>query len=239
MQKAQADIQKAAAVNGHGEDTNVDGGVGRIVIHEDGTVRIPADDNASTRGMLSPSSPNGPSAADGNDGPIPIPTIRVSTESDRATREETLITHSSDNGESQENGTQEIQGLEKPVQAAASEEKDSSDPSPSPNQEPFSFSNKRLCERWLDNLFMVLYEVGNCFHKLWGYPPDLYFRTFGSGPSSAQRLLISKPNMWHTVKLGSNGRYLGTWGCAYITEKRLRKLISVVWIHPATQLNRG
>ena len=29
----------------------------------------------------------------------------------------------------------------------------------SPSQEPFSFSNKRLCERWLDNLFMVLYEV--------------------------------------------------------------------------------
>lgn len=26
-------------------------------------------------------------------------------------------------------------------------------------KEPFSFSNKRLCERWLDNLFMVLYEV--------------------------------------------------------------------------------
>jgi len=25
--------------------------------------------------------------------------------------------------------------------------------------EGFSFSNKRLCERWLDNLFMVLYEV--------------------------------------------------------------------------------
>jgi hypothetical protein len=33
--------------------------------------------------------------------------------------------------------------------------------SPAPVQEPFSFSNKRLCERWLDNLFMVLYEVGH------------------------------------------------------------------------------
>jgi len=158
MQKAQADIQKATAVNGHGKDTSVDGDVSGIIIHEDGTVRTSPDDNASTRGMLSPSSPTGPLAADGNDGPVPIPTIRVSTESDRATREETLVGHSSDNGESQGNGPQEIQGLEKPVQAAASEEKDSSDPSTASHQEPFSFSNKRLCERWLDNLFMVLYE---------------------------------------------------------------------------------
>lgn len=30
----------------------------------------------------------------------------------------------------------------------------------SPNEGTPSFTNKRLCERWLDNLFMVLYEVG-------------------------------------------------------------------------------
>lgn len=31
-----------------------------------------------------------------------------------------------------------------------------------------SFSNKRLCERWLDNLFMVLYEVSvQMFTSLW------------------------------------------------------------------------
>lgn len=160
MQKAQSDIQKVAAVNGSGKEASMDGDVGRVVIHEDGTVH--SDDNASTRAMLSPSSPNGVSTADGHDGsdePIPIPTIRVSTESDRATREETLVGHATENVEHQENGTQEVQGLEKPVQAAAGEEKSSSDTTPSPAQEPFSFSNKRLCERWLDNLFMVLYEV--------------------------------------------------------------------------------
>lgn len=172
MQKAQADIQKVGIVNGNngsGEEARADGGT---VIHEDGTVRPATDDNASTRGMLSPSTPNGPNAADSTEAHMPIPTIRVSTESDRATRESTIVGHPEENGETrennevqtqkQENGThknQEVQGLEKPVQAAAGEEKGSSDPSPAPTAEPFSFSNKRLCERWLDNLFMVLYEV--------------------------------------------------------------------------------
>lgn len=35
---------------------------------------------------------------------------------------------------------------------------DSSQPDSSSSSAPFSFTNKRLCERWLDNLFMVLYE---------------------------------------------------------------------------------
>lgn len=170
MQKAQADIQKVTApsANGHGKGTTAaTSDIGRIVIHEDGTVRPLVDDDASIRGMLSPASPSvnataGTAAdvdAEGSDGPVPIPTIRVSTESDRATREETLVGHSADNGDTQENGSQEIRGPEKPVQAAAGEEKDPLDASPGPTQEPFSFSNKRLCERWLDNLFMVLYEV--------------------------------------------------------------------------------
>lgn len=49
--------------------------------------------------------------------------------------------------------------IEKPSVAAAS----SSDDEDNNNEEEevelsFSFSNKRLCDRWLDNLFMVLYE---------------------------------------------------------------------------------
>ncbi|KAF8156857.1 chaps family protein [Crassisporium funariophilum] len=49
--------------------------------------------------------------------------------------------------------------LEKPVQAAGEGEQNINEASPTPaQQEAFSFSNKRLCERWLDNLFMVLYE---------------------------------------------------------------------------------
>ena len=44
---------------------------------------------------------------------------------------------------------------------------------PSPS-EPFSFSNKRLCERWLDNLFMVLYEVSPRSGSLSNYPIDAF-----------------------------------------------------------------
>lgn len=49
--------------------------------------------------------------------------------------------------------------LEKPQQAAE-EPKDPNAAVATPNLQDysFSFSNKRLCERWLDNLFMVLYE---------------------------------------------------------------------------------
>lgn len=54
--------------------------------------------------------------------------------------------------------------LEKPVQAAADNSSGADDAAPAPatTVDAFSFSNKRLCERWLDNLFMVLYEVRWC-----------------------------------------------------------------------------
>jgi Chs5-Arf1p-binding protein BUD7/BCH1 len=63
------------------------------------------------------------------------------------------------NGVIQQNGVQK-HDLERPVQAAGEGDQNMNEASPAPAQEPFSFSNKRLCERWLDNLFMVLYEVG-------------------------------------------------------------------------------
>ncbi|KAI8137481.1 Chs5p-Arf1p-binding proteins-domain-containing protein [Fennellomyces sp. T-0311] len=47
--------------------------------------------------------------------------------------------------------------LERPQQAAE-EAKDSTEAPSSAQDSSFSFGNKRLCERWLDNLFMVLYE---------------------------------------------------------------------------------
>ena len=138
MQKAQNEIKAAAS--------SVNGG-SKTVIHEDGTV---SDDKSSTRGMISPSPE--PEAT--------IPTIKISHSDQDSIKE---------GGEPEEkdiaaspatNGTAgPVRALvEKPLQAAAGEEKsDSSDLSV--QAEPFSFSNKRLCERWLDNLFMVLYEV--------------------------------------------------------------------------------
>jgi len=62
------------------------------------------------------------------------------------------------NGDTQSNGI-ENHAPEKPAQAAGEGEQAINEASPAAAQEPFSFSTKRLCERWLDNLFMVLYEV--------------------------------------------------------------------------------
>ena len=158
------------------------------VIHEDGTVVSSprrgaslqgkaADDDASTRGVVSPSqSPpaeTDDAAKDDADEETlvaanGIPTIRISTESAlEAAAEEAKANGDAeavvkDAKEEETNGANGngVAGdsLEKPVQAAENQDGDGGQ---SPSQEPFSFSNKRLCERWLDNLFMVLYEVGS------------------------------------------------------------------------------
>ncbi|KAJ3784458.1 Chs5p-Arf1p-binding proteins-domain-containing protein [Lentinula aff. detonsa] len=215
MQKAHGDI--SAVANGDGK-----------VIHEDGTIRDSMissdsatlgetdDDDASTRGMVSPHSPrksgslDDSSNVDLNGGVVPvassktkiglgldpnggaslnslqssIPTIRISTESDRDFDEDGNAADAPSKGKNVNgdaskgptNGFDDSRdvselGLEKPAQAAAGTEeggddteKDSLHESPLPSTqtqsgtESFSFSNKRLCERWLDNLFMVLYE---------------------------------------------------------------------------------
>lgn len=158
MQKAQADIQKVVTNNGA---RNVNDNV--TVIHEDGSVTMGsttlADDDASTRGMSSPLSES--ESKPENDGGLSassIPIIRVSSEYDT----EREIAESTRNGIAEQDKVTEPANmqsltLEKPVQAAAGAEPEPSQPSNS-NQEAFSFTNKRLCERWLDNLFMVLYE---------------------------------------------------------------------------------
>ncbi|KAH7882320.1 Chs5p-Arf1p-binding proteins-domain-containing protein [Phlebopus sp. FC_14] len=169
MQKAQIDIQ-SATLNNHEHQT--DGDAGDAVMHEDGSVvrhsatsqstTLAADDDASTRAVHSPqgSKADSKSDAEGLEAPN-IPIIRVSSDSDTE-RELENASRSAVNGNGDENGkeTEEngIAGptLEKPVLAAATEEAE--DASPRTTQETFSFTNKRLCERWLDNLFMVLYE---------------------------------------------------------------------------------
>lgn len=158
MQKAQAEIQKVVISNGT-RDVNKS----VTVIHEDGSVTAGsatlADDDASTRGMSSPLSEteSKPEIENGlNVSAIPI--IRVSSESDTE-REiaEATGTDIAEQDEATESASAQGITLEKPVQAAAGEEPEPSQSSNS-NQEAFSFTNKRLCERWLDNLFMVLYE---------------------------------------------------------------------------------
>lgn len=148
------------------------------VIHEDGTVSYgessalaakDADDDASTKGVMSTagtplhspknSTKNG---TGGNDPDVDaitngIPTIRISTESNR---ERSKTGEATTNG-TETNGDQPPESnLEKPVQAAdATQDTTTESGTSAAQQEAFSFTNKRLCERWLDNLFMVLYEV--------------------------------------------------------------------------------
>lgn len=158
MQKAQADIQKVVTSNGA---RNVNDNV--AVIHEDGSVTMGgatlADDDASTRGMSSPlsESESKPEIENGLSASA-IPIIRVSSEYDTE-REIAESTRSgiAEQDKATESANAQSLTLEKPVQAAAGEEPEPSQLSNS-NQEAFSFTNKRLCERWLDNLFMVLYE---------------------------------------------------------------------------------
>ncbi|KAH9477479.1 hypothetical protein JR316_0009696 [Psilocybe cubensis] len=197
MQKAQGDMHhalKSATPNSPGRESDV----GNAVIHEDGTVVRPSeDDNASTKAVMEAPSPRMSAAesegANGNGSASEpqsmIPTIRISTESLR-TKEttETEVTKVDDedgthvvhtdkgkgkakagddddagdkevaNGNGQPNGVTSA-GLERPTQAAGEgAEQNINEASPAPANEPFSFSTKRLCERWLDNLFMVLYE---------------------------------------------------------------------------------
>jgi hypothetical protein len=137
-----------------------------------------ADDDASTKGVLTSPSPSenreesptssavqSPTQTHVGDAESVIPTIRISTESAReeSLRAEKAAATAKMNGLENAHGDPVIEGLQQPAQAAAGDgDGESKDPTPKGGpggQESFSFSNKRLCERWLDNLFMVLYEV--------------------------------------------------------------------------------
>ncbi|GAB1193289.1 hypothetical protein APSETT444_002492 [Aspergillus pseudonomiae] len=62
-------------------------------------------------------------------------------------------------GPSENKEEQAGDSIEKPEQTMASEVVKSGKEEPDPSHSSYSeFRNKRLCERWLDNLFMVLYE---------------------------------------------------------------------------------
>ncbi|KAJ3482801.1 hypothetical protein NLI96_g6731 [Meripilus lineatus] len=161
MQKAQNDTRLSSAPSSPNPSANGQNGSGG------------ADDNASTRAVRSGANTPAPthsakesSVGIGKNG---LPTIRISTESNREReRAKSEEQEQNDNGvegveeadggkveepqpeTSKENGVK-VDQLEKPSQAGIQD-------APNPSQEAFSFSNKRLCERWLDNLFMVLYE---------------------------------------------------------------------------------
>lgn len=113
-----------------------------------------------------------------------IPVIKVSSESDRGDDTEaasippsspdleSVRDDESDGGQVITIGATAGDSVSKPTTAAAPPADEEAGPEgPERTRSPrldhkanavsdgFSFSNKRLCERWLDNLFMVLYEV--------------------------------------------------------------------------------
>lgn len=69
-----------------------------------------------------------------------------------------------------------------------------------------SFHNKRLCERWLDNLFMSLYEVRvlrhshRCLAYSLSFVLTLFDRTCECTQFGEQRLRISKPSTCLTAR---------------------------------------
>ncbi|KAI9704253.1 MAG: hypothetical protein M1836_007114 [Candelina mexicana] len=63
------------------------------------------------------------------------------------------------NGQSEDSSTVADRSIERPEHTVTSEVVKSGSEDPDPSHSNYTqFQNKRLCERWLDNLFMVLYE---------------------------------------------------------------------------------
>ncbi len=173
----------------------------------------PADDDASTRGIgrrtpMIDTSANGSAKAKADELEVPqtpIPTIKISSESDHerehaalakagiypngveappspVPEEDELSIEAAADASAAEPPRMKTPDLEKPevAQAPSSAAQDASEQPASAGanghssrpesklelerngddeETSGSFSNKRLCERWLDNLFMVLYEV--------------------------------------------------------------------------------
>ena len=191
------------------------------VIYEDGTVR----DDASTRAIrerdsLSP-------------GPV-VPSIKISSESDRSDEQETpnevLPDESPDTSTLVTSEMEASSSVERPPQAASEEKEHEAQTKPAAPQTDFSFHNKRLCERWLDNLFMVLYEVCPSHPKPHNSEtkPKTHDRISGCGLYIVPRSLTSNPNTSYIGRLGLSGRYLVTLGRVYIIRKRQRRRISGV-----------
>ena len=226
MQKAHADI---VAVTRDDADTDADDDASTKGVHA-----APSGSHVDSPTSSASQSPTLEFADDAAE--ISIPTIRISTES---AREETLRAQKAAvaatvNGAENINGVPD--GLQQPVQAAAGEG-ENKDTSPG-GQESFSFSNKRLCERWLDNLFMVLYEVSQHCSYL-GEVSTPCARTYESGRFSARKSRTSKRSTWHTARRVWNGRFSATSVYGFIIRRRPRKRSSGRWTLHGTRSNHG
>jgi hypothetical protein len=173
-------------------------GFGPLAIDETDSEAESADEDASTRGVrVTP--PPLQSSAEAPESPA-IPTIKVSTESDGERERKELDAFEQAGESTSSTMAGEAPGLVKPLNVEAKEEKE---------EKGSSFTNKRLCERWLDNLFMVLYEVSSLY--LISFSLSLltlwFIRIFEYIPFGELRWPISKRNIYHIEKLRRNGRF--------------------------------
>lgn len=110
------------------------------------TPKVPTSKNASTVALSG--TPNGSGIK--SDG---------ASESDEDNDDGAAATSSAPNGTGDNSMLAAKRSMEKPVPTVAAEEVKSGSDEPVTSHSSYtSFQNKRLCERWLDNLFMVLYE---------------------------------------------------------------------------------
>ncbi|KAK4926365.1 bud site selection protein [Elasticomyces elasticus] len=110
------------------------------------TPRVPTSKNASTQ-ALSGAPHSGAYRQNGV------------SEDEEDNEEEAAEGSAQTNGETDNSMLAAERSMSKPVPTVAAEEvKAGSDDPNTSHQDYTNFQNKRLCERWLDNLFMVLYE---------------------------------------------------------------------------------
>ncbi|KIY45052.1 chaps-domain-containing protein [Fistulina hepatica ATCC 64428] len=141
MQKSQADMHRATSSMSSTAALTTADDASAIFSRE-------GDDDASTRGMVSLHTLTGEPES-----PTAIPTIKISPGSAEEVATKQV------NGDRVNGTTPPGHDLERPGSAAGMAKNGDDTKQGVPVQsETFSFSNKRLCERWLDNLFMVLYE---------------------------------------------------------------------------------
>ncbi|OAP59230.1 hypothetical protein AYL99_06528 [Fonsecaea erecta] len=130
------------------------------------TPRIPTSKNASTIALSGTpnghSKPNENGAGDDDESEDGSEEEESKKFDEEKTIDESSSTAPTLNGGANENENAEVKAhrsMEKPVPTIAAEEvKSGSDEHDASHAHYPQFQNKRLCERWLDNLFMVLYE---------------------------------------------------------------------------------
>lgn len=116
------------------------------------TPRMPTSKNASTIALSG--TPNGAAQAENG-----TAEKESNDDGDEGEQGGGSATAEESNGTAENSMMATEQTMEKPVPTMTAEEVKSGSDEPDPAHSNYSnFQNKRLCERWLDNLFMVLYE---------------------------------------------------------------------------------